>query len=729
MIRFEDIIEKVERNYPAADLDPLKRAYILSAKVHRGQLRRSGEPYMVHPLEVANVLADWGLDGTSVAVGLLHDVVEDTLTTLADLEDLFGADVAHLVDGVTKISKIAFTSTEEQQAENFRKMLLAMVDDIRVILVKLADRLHNMRTLEHLSRSQQLRIAGETMDIYAPIANRLGMGKLKSEMEDLSFRHLEPERYRELEQRMDERRQISDELIEKVSDRIGSAISEAGIEGEISGRVKRIYSIYRKIKAQAIGVDEIYDYIAFRMLVPEVRDCYAALGIIHQIWSPVPGRIKDYVAMPKPNGYRSLHTSVVGFKGQPFEVQIRTPEMHLVAEDGIAAHWKYKEGGAVGAREEEAVKWLRRLVESSREIKEPRAFLAALKIDLYPDEVYTFTPKGEVRCFPRGATPIDFAYAVHTEIGHRCVGAKVNGSLVPLKTPLKNGDIVEILTATKHSPSRDWLACVKTSRAASKIKQWLRAEARGKSIELGKRILEKELRKHHGSIKNVSRHGDLDRILSSLGLAGLDDLFAAVGYGKVTAQQVAQKLLPPGEVMPRPARSDDSAAAAAATESQILVRGLDDMLVALARCCRPVKGEPIVGYITRGKGISVHADSCPNVDRLLLDAGRRIDVEWATSDGASYAAKLLITTQDRKGILAKVTATIAALETNIKNIEARVKGVHGAIDVVIDVQDVWHLRKVIDAITHVDGVERVERTAGTEMGPERAPLPRNVGAH
>ena len=710
MIRFEDILDTVEANYPTADVEVLRRAYILSAKVHRGQVRRSGESYLVHPLEVANQLAVWGLDATAVAVGLLHDVVEDTLTTLSDLQDLFGSDVAHMVDGLTKISKIEFTSREEQQAENFRKMLLAMVDDIRIILVKLADRLHNMRTLQHLSRPKQVRIAQETMDIYAPIANRLGMGKVKSEMEDLSFRFLEPDAFEELERRMAERRKGSAQQIERIRGELASALAEAAVEAEIVGRVKRTFSIFRKLQAQQIGIDQVYDYLAFRILVDEVKDCYAVLGIVHQIWSPVPGRIKDYVAMPKPNGYRSLHTSVVGQSGQPFEIQIRTHEMHLVAEEGIAAHWKYKEGGQVGQREEEVVQWLRRLLESSRDIKEPREFLNTLKVDLYPDEVYTFTPRGEVKAFPRGATPIDFAYAVHTEVGHTCVGAKVNGSLVPLKTPLKNGDIVEILTAPHHAPSRDWLASVKTSRAASKIKQFLKAEARQKSVELGRKILEKELRKHQVTLKVLSKHQELPRMLSSFGLAQLDDLFAAVGYGKVTAAQVAQKLLPPGEVPEAPrARAPQRGDGA---EPHIRVVGMDDMLVNMARCCRAVPGEPIIGYITRGKGISVHSRECPNVERLLLDAGRQIEVEWAGSEGSSYPARVRLLIEDRPGILASVTSAIAGLDINIRHIEAKVRGTRGYVDVVVDVRDVWHLRKTLESLKGLPGVLRVERLSG-----------------
>ncbi|PYQ12495.1 MAG: GTP pyrophosphokinase, partial [Acidobacteria bacterium] len=494
LIRIEDIQEQVLSYMPDADLELLRRAYVFSAMEHRGQVRSSGEAYLTHPLEVAYILAELRLDLTCVIAGLLHDVIEDTLTTREVLEEYFGKDIAHLVEGLSKISRIAFTSREEAQAENFRKMMLAMVDDIRVILVKLADRLHNMRTLEHLSSRQQQRIALETMEIYAPIANRLGMGKIKSELEDLCLKYLDPSGYASLVSALEERRKISDDFIQEIRQTLESKLTEQGIPCEITGRIKHLTSLYKKLRVQGIDVSQVYDYLAFRILTPTVKDCYAALGTIHSLWRPVPGRIKDFIAMPKPNMYQSLHTSVMSDKGQPFEVQIRTPEMHRIAEEGIAAHWKYKEGKKVKAGEDPNIQWLRQIMEWQQEMRDPREFLKMVKLDLYPEEVYAFTPQGQVKSFPRGATPVDFAYSVHTEVGHHCYGARVNGKLVPLKTALNNGDIVEILTSPSHRPSQDWLSFVVTSRARSKIRQWLNTDRRDSSIQLGKSLVERELK-------------------------------------------------------------------------------------------------------------------------------------------------------------------------------------------------------------------------------------------
>src|SRR2546430_7936610 len=504
MIRFEDLLEKVRAYSPDADVELLRRAYVFSAFEHRVQVRHSGELYLIHPLAVADFLADMKLDAVAIAAGLLHDVVEDTLTTIERIQELFGPEVAHVVEGVTKISPTPFSSSEERQAENFRKLLLAMVDDIRVILVKLADRLHNMRTLNHLPEERRVTIAQETRDIYAPIANRLGMSKVKNELEELSFRYLEPQTYEALRVRVDAKRRATEGLIEELKQTIGGKLKEAPIPiTEIDGRIKRLWSINQKLRRQKIELEQVYDFIALRMVTESVKDCYAALGIIHQTWSPVPGRIKDFIAMPRPNGYQSLHTSVISEHGMPFEVQIRTEEMHRMAEEGIAAHWKYKEGRVGDQRDERYFQWMRQLLEYQQEVRDPQEFIQNLKIDLYPEEVYIFTPKGEVRSLPRGATPVDFAYSIHTDVGHQCVGARVNGKMVPLRTRLQNGDIVEIITQAGHKPSRDWLTFVVTSRARNKIKHVLQAEERERSIELGRRVFEKEARRFDLSLKGL----------------------------------------------------------------------------------------------------------------------------------------------------------------------------------------------------------------------------------
>src|SRR5689334_2632255 len=539
MIRFEDLLEKVRAYSPDADVELLRRAYVFSAFEHRGQVRHSGEPYLIHPLAVADFLADMKLDVVAVASGLLHDVVEDTLTTPERIAELFGAEIAHVVEGVTKIGAIPFSSSEERQAENFRKMLLAMVDDIRVILVKLADRLHNMRTLNHLPEDKRVVIAQETRDIYAPIANRLGMSKVKNELEELSFRYLEPHPYEGLRARVDARRRATEGLIEQLKSTIANKLGEASVPVlEIDGRIKRLWSIYQKLKKQRVDLDQVYDFIALRIITTSVKDCYAALGIIHQTWSPVPGRIKDFIAMPRPNGYQSLHTSVISEHGTPFEVQIRTVEMHRMAEEGIAAHWKYKEGRVGDQRDERYFQWLRQLLEVQQEVRDPQEFLQNLKIDLYPEEVYIFTPKGEVRSLPRGATPVDFAYMIHTDVGNQCVGARINGKMVPLRTRLQNGDIVEIVTQAGHKPSRDWLAFVATSRARGKIKHVLQGEERTRSIELGRRLFDKEARRFDLNPKTVLESEEIARFATEYGAQKIEELLAHIGYGKLSARTV-----------------------------------------------------------------------------------------------------------------------------------------------------------------------------------------------
>ena len=719
MIRFEELLEKVRAYSPDADVELLRRAYVFSASEHRGQVRRSGEPYLIHPLAVADFLADMKLDAVAIAAGLLHDVVEDTLTTIERIRELFGPEVAHVVEGVTKISAIRFSSSEERQAENFRKMLLAMVDDIRVILVKLADRLHNMRTLNHLPEERRTAVAQETRDIYAPIANRLGMSKVKNELEELSFRYLDPAAYEALRARVDAKRRATEGLIEQLKLTITSKLREHSVHvTEIDGRIKRLWSINQKLKKQKIELEQVYDFVAMRVVTASVKDCYAALGIIHQTWSPVPGRIKDFIAMPRPNGYQSLHTSVISEHGMPFEVQIRTMEMHRMAEEGIAAHWKYKEGRIGDHKDERYFQWMRQLLDIQKEVRDPQEFIQNLKVELYPDEVYTFTPKGQVKAFPRGATPIDFAYSIHTDVGHQCVGARVNGKMVPLRARLKNGDIVEIITQAGHKPSRDWLNFVVSSHARYKIKHLIRLEERSRAVDLGKKVFEKELRRYDLSLKSLQDSEAFAKALPEAGAKTVEDLHALIGYGTLSAKQFLARLVPSEKLREKPPEGAVAAVVKRVfgpSEEKIKVRGgLDELLIFRARCCNPIRGEKIVGYITRGKGVSVHSATCPNVVNLLYDPERRIDVEWDKSDApSSYTVKLTMEVEDRKGVLAAVSAKIAGINTNIKNMEARTDDEQRArIDVTVEISDLKHLEKVIKSLRGVDGVLDVERAGG-----------------
>ncbi len=714
MIRFEDILETVESYKPDFDEELLQRAYVFSALAHKGQIRRSGEPYLIHPLNVALILAEMKLDETSVAVGLLHDVLEDTLTTKEKLASLFGDDVAELVDGVTKISRYAYVSKEEQQAETFRKMLLAMVSDLRVILVKLADRLHNMRTLEHLSEDRRKAIAGETMEIYAPIANRLGMGAVKTELEDLAFRNLAPRRYTEIEKAIEEKMKISRGVVEDVRGSIVEKLHEAGLSADVVGRVKSISSINQKLTRQGIELGQLYDYLAFRITTSSVQDCYAGLGVVHQRWRPVPGRIKDYIAMPKPNFYQSLHTTVVGDYGNPFEIQIRTREMDLIAEQGVAAHWKYKEGKIDSSSDDDqSFLWLRQLVEWQQEIKDPRVFLNSLKIDLYPDEVYTFTPKGDVFAFPRGATPLDFAYRVHTDVGHHCIGARVNGKLVPLKTPLQNGDILEILTGAHQKPSREWLNLVVTARARHKIRHWLNTEQKTRSIELGRKLLEKEARRFRLNVKKLLADRAFDKVLSESGFARMEDLLADIGYGKTSSRTLLEKIAP-GEARDRVEAAEGKLQQAVRRilpfgSRGITVKGQDDFMSYLAKCCNPLPGEEITGYVTRGKGVAVHTADCPNVKNLMFNPDRQIEVSWGERSDARSIVELEIETEDHPGILATVLSSIAELKMNLRQVEARSSEGRGKIDLTVEIADVKQLDRVTKTITGIAGVLRVQR--------------------
>jgi GTP pyrophosphokinase len=719
MIRFETLLDKVRAYSPEADLEVLRRAYVFSALEHKGQIRDSGEPYLVHPLEVADLLAEMKLDVVAVSAGLLHDVIEDTLATPEKIAEHFGPEIAHVVEGVTKIGAIPFSSSEERQAENFRKMLLAMVDDIRVVLVKLADRLHNMRTLHHLPEDRRARVAQETLDIYAPIANRLGMSKVKNELEELAFKHLEPEAYEALRGAVETRRKAAEGVIDDLTRTLRAKLADAGVPVMmVDGRLKRLYSIHTKLKRQQIDLDRVYDFVALRVITQSVKDCYAALGIIHQTWSPVPGRFKDFIAMPRPNGYQSLHTSVISERGFPFELQIRTEEMHRRAEEGIAAHWKYKEGRVGDHGDERYFQWMRQLLEVQQEVRDPREFLQNLKVDLYPEEVYVFTPKGEVRSLPRGATAVDFAYSIHSDVGAQCVGARINRKMVPLRTKLQNGDIVEILTQAGHKPSRDWLTFVVTPRARSKIKHVLQSEERRRSLDLGRRLFDKEARRFGLDPAEILERDELKRFAAEYGAKSTDELLAHLGYGKLSARSVLQKALPPGQLKEK---APDSAVVSVVKrvlrtglgDDKIKVRGTDEVLVFRARCCNPIRGEKIVGYITRGKGVSVHAANCPNVLNLMFDPDRRIEVEWDSGglDHAPYTVRLTMQVEDRKGMLAEISSRISDINTNITNMEARTAEDRQArIDMTVEIRDVKHLDKVIRSIKGVQGVLGVERT-------------------
>jgi guanosine-3',5'-bis(diphosphate) 3'-pyrophosphohydrolase len=720
MIRFEDIYETVRTNHPEADLEILRKAYVFSAVEHKGQTRASGEPYLVHPLEVAAILAEMRMDPACVAVGLLHDVLEDTLTDPDRLKEHFGPDVLHIVEGVTKISKIPFSSSEERQAETFRKLLLAMVDDVRVILVKLADRLHNMRTLHHLPEERRVRIARETIDIYAPLAGRLGMSKFKNELEDMAFQYLEPESYKTLLARVEDRRKEAMAFIERVKGTVAERLSTAEIDATIEGRIKRLYSIHQKLRRQRIDLEQVYDFVALRIVVPTIGDCYATLGVLHNRWRPVPGRIKDFIAMPRPNGYQSLHTSVISEEGHPFEVQIRTREMHNVAEDGIAAHWKYKEGRTGFDQDDDAFTWLRQVLEWQQEVKDPHEFLNSLKLDLYPEEVYCFTPRGEVKTLPRGASAVDFAYAIHTEVGNQCVGARVNGKLVPLRYRLKNGDIVEILTSPGRNPSRDWLALTVTNKARARIRHYLNTAEKQQAEEIGRKHFERELRRYDLTVKKLmGENGRLEALAQQLGAGSrAEDLFAAVGYGKVSMRQVLTHLVPAEKLevplLPEKARplTDAVKRILRVPDERVGVKGSGDLLIYRAKCCNPIMGEPIVGYITRGKGISVHSEACTNVKNLMYDPERRIAVAWEKGADDSFEVRIAVEVEDRPGLLAAITAIVAGTKTDIRNAEARTFDDRTAsIELTLRIQDLKHLERVVKSIRGLSGVIDVERQA------------------
>jgi GTP diphosphokinase / guanosine-3',5'-bis(diphosphate) 3'-diphosphatase len=711
------LLDLLRSQDPHFDEALVRRAHDFSAERHAGQKRRSGKPFFTHPLSVAQLLAEMKFDEVCVSVGLLHDVLEDTVTTRGLLEEEFGSEVAELVDGVSKIGRHPYVRRDEAQAETFRKLILASAKDIRVILVKLADRLHNMQTLEHMPPETRRRIAVETLEIYAPLAHRLGMSKVKGDLEDLAFYYLYPHQFAELHRKIKEKMSVGKEATERIRRRLVESLGEAGIEAEISYRVKRFYSIYQKLRRQGIDISQLYDYLAFRIITTNLRDTYAALGVVHQCWRPVPGRFKDYIAMPKPNLYQSLHTTVVAERGQPFEVQIRTLEMDLVAEEGIAAHWHYKEiGERDPARSDPNILWLRQLLEWQKEVKDARTFLNTLKIDLYPDEVYAFTPKGAVFSFPRGATPLDFAYRVHTEVGHHCAGARVNGKLVPLRTILRNGDMVEILTDPNRHPSRDWLNLVATSRAKSKIRHFINTQQKERAVEIGRRLLEKELRKHKLTAKKVLEGPEYEAYLGESGIASTEDLLSRIGFGKLQVRPVLARLVGEEQLGRPPERPGRLRQAMdrllpGGGPTPIVVKGFDDMLTTMAKCCNPLPGEEIVGYVTRGRGVSVHSTECPNVKNLLYNPEREIEVEWARKDVGVYPVTLRIETEDEPGMLARLTEVIAKGESNIRQIEAEaVEPNRGLIRVLVEVKSRRHLEKLRQGIQGVPGVLDVGRS-------------------
>jgi GTP pyrophosphokinase len=714
LTQLETLIEQIPKYQPGADLDLVTRAYRFSEASHQGQQRASGEPYLSHPLEVANLLVNFRMDVVTVTAGLLHDVLEDTAATKADLEREFGKEIADLVDGVTKIGKLAFASREERHAENFRKMVVAMARDLRVLMIKLADRLHNMRTLDYLPPEKAKKIAQETLDIYAPLAHRLGMAKVKAELEDLALRAFAPEDYLDLQKRVAKRRLEREADIAQVIVILEGKLSEVGIESQIRGRPKHFYSIWKKMHDQGREFDEIYDLTAVRVITNSVRDCYGSLGVVHSLWKPVPGRFKDFIAMPKVNMYQSLHTTVIGPKGDPVEIQIRTWEMHRIAEEGIAAHWLYKEKKAGKDRLDDSLVWLRQLMETQQDLEDPREFMDTVRVDLFPDEVYVFTPKGDVKALPEGATPIDFAYAVHTKVGEHCVGAKVNGKLVPLRYTLRQGDIVEIVTSPNQHPSRDWLKIVKSTRARSKINQWLKVEERTRSIALGRELFEREAKKYRLSAAMLLGADEMKRVVADLGFPTPDDLMAAIGYGKSSVHQLLNKLGP--SVAPDPTEKPKALTPTRPKPDQggVRIRGVDDLLVRFARCCNPLPGDQIVGFITRGRGLTIHARDCLTVAKSVLDRERLIPVEWDVEEPATRPVRVAVYIgADRPGLLSEITGAISSRNGNITKAEVTVTDDRRGINnFVIEVADLRQLQEIMGAIREVPDVINVERVRG-----------------
>jgi len=709
MLRINDILDKAQAYLPAEELEMIQKAYIYSATVHQGQVRLSGEPYLTHPMEVAGILVDMKMDSATIISGLLHDTIEDTLTTKEQIEREFGKDVAFLVSGLTKLSRISFGSQEERQAENFRKMILAMSADIRILLVRLADRIHNMRTLQYQTPERRIYIARETMDVYAPLANRLGINWMKMELEDLAFQYVSPEAYNEINTRVAKSNESRNRYTEEVKSIIFKELVKVSIEGEVEVRAKHLYGIYRKMHEQHINFDEVYDVIAFRIIIDSEKEktCYEALSIVHALWKPVPGRFKDYIAMPKANNYQSLHTAVIGPYGERVEIQIRTRAMHEWAEKGIAAHWRYKEGRAFHDNEDNQIKKLREALEIQQDIKNPKEFMSNLKMALFPEEVYVFTPHGDVKSFPKGATPIDFAYSVHTDVGNKCIGAKVNRNIVPLRYQLQNGDQVDIITQAGHHPSKDWLKYVVTSRAISKIRNWINLEEKNSSLALGKDLLEKEFKRNNLKFANFIKSDEIKKILTEHSLLTLDDLISQVGYGRISPRQVVNHFLvqeTPKEAEKQPEKTKKKSES---PSLGISLTGIDDVMVKFARCCNPIPGDEISGYISRGRGITVHTQSCPHLKRL--DAERIVDVNWDVRQKHAYPVNIKVVCNDQKGVLTEVSSVITSFDINISFAQVETTDMIANCLFVIDVYDIQQLNSIFSAIRQLKIVRSIER--------------------
>ncbi len=712
MIRLNDITSRILSYHPAADTNLIEKAYVYSAKVHKGQVRLSGEPYLSHPLEVAGILANMKMDEVTIVSGLLHDTVEDTLAELKDIEYLFGKEVATIVDGVTKISKIHFLSKEEQQAENIRKMILAMSTDIRVILVKLADRLHNMQTLGFQPSEKQEVIAGETLDIYAPLAGRMGIHWLKSNLEDLSLFYLEPKIYGDIRLGIAQRQEGQAKFIKEIKEILAKRLDEAGIKATIKGRNKHFFSIYRKMMEQDLHIDQVYDILAFRIIVNAVKECYEVLGLIHSMWKPVAGRFKDYISLPKANMYQSLQTSVIAPLGERMEIQIRTWDMDRIAEEGIAAHWRYKEGYESGKKMSGQYPWMKQLLEWQKNLTDPKDFLETVRLDLFSGEVYVFTPKGDVKELPIGATPVDFAYSIHSEVGNRCIGAKVNERIVPLSYQLKNGDIVRITTSKNHKPSKDWLNFVKTSTARTRIRQWIKQEEREESIAIGRNILEKELRKINLALSSQLKGEKILDVAHKFSLNSVDDLLANIGYGKLSPKQVLNRLVPPLDIKEdRPEgliQKIVQRIKRKKADTGIRVKGMSDMLIRFGKCCHPLPGEPVIGFITRGRGVTIHAKNCRHIRDV--DQDRLVEVEWERTEDVNYLARLRVTNISKKGMLANISAILTQSEANIVDADIQTTvDKKGISTFTIEISDYNQLKDIISKIKKIKEVLKVER--------------------
>ena len=716
MIRIGDILEKVRGYNRKADLELINRAYVFSAKAHAGHVRQSGEPYLVHPLQVADILADMKMDVTTIAVGLLHDTVEDTEVTKETLESNFNEEVTLLVEGLTKISQLEFETKVHRQAENLRRMIISMAQDIRVIMVKLADRLHNMRTLQHLNPEKRIKVAQETIDIYAPLANRLGISWIQAELEDLSFQYLHPEAYRNLEQKVKQRRKEYDAYINKVIGILAQVLEEHKIQADVTGRTKHLWSLYNKMQRQGLAFDQIFDLIAFRIIVNTIRDCYGVLGIIHSMFKPVPGRFKDYIGVPKTNRYQSLHTTVIGPVGERMEVQIRTMVMHQTAEDGIASHWSYKAVDSSHPDEEiKRFKWFKQILDELKEVEDPRELMETVRMDLYPDEVYVFTPKGDVKEFPVGATPIDFAYSIHTDVGNQCVGAKVNGRMVPLKYILKNGDALEIITSKGHKPSKDWLKIAVTNSAKSKIRAFIKKEERERSLKIGEELLDRELKRMGTTLRKVRKSDSMEKTVSAFGFHKVEDLIATVGFGKYSPRQVMTRLFPEDELENKLGKQEEAVSQVRKSREKarregIVVDGVDDLLVRFAHCCNPLPGDDVIGIITRGRGISVHTVDCPNIEADRYDRDRMVDINWDDKVKVPRTVRIKVTSEDIKGILAEMTGLISSRNINITHADIRTNADSRAINnFEVEVEDVQQLRSLLNSLSGLSGVISVER--------------------